>query len=186
VIKNLRLGSTESTQDRSIVVIAVSKNTSGRKNEMMYNGKLQVCKGCKKEYRPWNKENDSSPALRYVYLAGDAFWCSMSCKERYGYIKYKYGMTANEYNTLLVRQGGKCAICGYSDMSNRRVFPHIDHCHDSGEIRGLLCGKCNWGLGSFRDNPQLLLNAIDYLAYPPFRSIYTETSPVEKKPLDND
>lgn len=56
-------------------------------------------------------------------------------------------------------QKGKCAIC-----TTFMAKPHLDHCHRTGEIRGLLCGRCNAGLGFFRDNPFALTQAIGYLA----------------------
>jgi len=64
-------------------------------------------------------------------------------------------------------QGGECAICGQED-SRRRAdgspFPlSVDHDHDSGKLRALLCTKCNVGLGHFRDDPDLLLRAAEYL-----------------------
>ena len=53
-----------------------------------------------------------------------------------------------------------CAICGYPQFSEDLS---IDHCHETGEVRGLLCKHCNLGLGHFRDDPERLKAAIDYL-----------------------
>src|SRR5574343_856998 len=50
----------------------------------------------------------------------------------------KYGMTIDDLNAMLKSQDGKCAICGYSDFSNKFFFPMVDHCHDNGHVRGLL------------------------------------------------
>lgn len=75
----------------------------------------------------------------------------------------KYGMTINEFESILKSQDGKCAICGYSDLSKKNFFPMVDHCHDQGHVRGLLCGECNFGLSKFKDNIELLQNAIKYL-----------------------
>lgn len=78
----------------------------------------------------------------------------------------KYGLTLAEYDRLLVAQDGKCAICGNAETtklhSKIRVLA-VDHCHNTGKIRGLLCGSCNKGLGSFRDDPKLLQKARGYL-----------------------
>ncbi len=77
-------------------------------------------------------------------------------------IRNQYGITLAEYNTMLEAQDYKCAICGNEDeVEGRRLA--IDHCHTSGKVRGLLCGKCNRGLGLFYDNDELLHNAIQYL-----------------------
>jgi hypothetical protein len=61
---------------------------------------------------------------------------------------------------LLSAQDGRCAICG-AERGTRRLA--IDHDHTTGFIRGLLCVRCNTGLGSFRDDPELLRKAIEYL-----------------------
>lgn len=73
----------------------------------------------------------------------------------------RHGITLDEYNKILESQNSLCAICYDSLVSNRK---HLDHCHNSNKIRGILCSKCNHGLGLFRDNPQLLANAIYYLS----------------------
>ncbi len=75
-----------------------------------------------------------------------------------------YGLTIEQYDALSEAQGHVCAICGgigEGHMSRRLV---VDHCHRSGKMRALLCGKCNVGLGSFDDNPTKLRQAIEYLA----------------------
>lgn len=65
------------------------------------------------------------------------------------------------YEQILEKQGGRCAICGKEASGNRFA---IDHSHETGEIRGLLCYQCNTGLGSFRDDSELLRKAIAYLS----------------------
>jgi hypothetical protein len=77
-------------------------------------------------------------------------------------IRNQYGITLADYNDMLEAQDYKCAICRNEDeVEGRRLA--IDHCHTSGKVRGLLCGKCNRGLGLFYDNQELLSNAIKYL-----------------------
>lgn len=73
----------------------------------------------------------------------------------------KYGVTLDWYNAQIERQGGRCAICRQVPTGERPW--HVDHCHDSGVVRGLLCGPCNTGLGHMRDNPAVLRAAADYL-----------------------
>jgi len=77
-------------------------------------------------------------------------------------LKKTYGIGYAEYLTMLEVQNGCCAICGTNDTGNRKAF-HVDHCHATGKIRGLLCGNCNSGIGNLRDNVRLLRRAIDYL-----------------------
>lgn len=70
-----------------------------------------------------------------------------------------YGMTQMQVDEMIVVQGSRCRIC--SSILGR---PHVDHCHSTGKVRGILCGKCNRGLGQFNDNPAILLAAIAYLS----------------------
>lgn len=70
----------------------------------------------------------------------------------------KYGISPEQSDYLLNIQNNKCAICGVE-----LVKPYLDHCHKSFKIRGFLCTQCNVGLGSFKDNPEILRNAIMYL-----------------------
>ena len=72
------------------------------------------------------------------------------------------GCTEIKYNELYAQQKGCCAICGkHSTEFNRSLA--ADHSHISKKVRGLLCTSCNMGLGYFKDNEELLLNAIVYL-----------------------
>lgn len=73
-------------------------------------------------------------------------------------IKYLYGIDQDQYQIMSDNQKSACAICG---IVKERLG--IDHCHESGVIRGLLCSSCNMGLGAFKDNLELLKNAISYL-----------------------
>jgi hypothetical protein len=74
-----------------------------------------------------------------------------------------------EYRSLLDEQGNACAICGDADDNKwsrgglRRDGWHIDHCHETGKVRGVLCPPCNLMLGYARDNVDTLRRAIDYL-----------------------
>ena len=73
-------------------------------------------------------------------------------------LKSRFGITLVEYERMLSAQDGRCAICKASD---RRLC--VDHCHGSGNVRGLLCRDCNAGLGMFRDSEDNLAAAIKYL-----------------------
>jgi hypothetical protein len=79
----------------------------------------------------------------------------------------KYKLTVGEYATMLRLQNGRCAICGRADNKtthNRKQDNFaVDHCHETGKIRGLLCHSCNISIGRFQDNPALLRAAADYL-----------------------
>jgi hypothetical protein len=77
------------------------------------------------------------------------------------YYRRTYGVSADEVDERLADQNGRCAICG--TQPERLASMHLDHDHDAGHLRGLLCVSCNQGLGQFRDDPALLLRAIVYL-----------------------
>jgi hypothetical protein len=83
--------------------------------------------------------------------------------ERKSKLKMTYGITVEQYDALLTRQNSKCAVCAAKKPGGRTKMFFIDHCHNSGKVRGLLCMRCNTGLGLFLDNPKFLSNAISYL-----------------------
>ena len=74
----------------------------------------------------------------------------------------QYGLTLDDYDEMLEEQGNSCAICDVH-ISALPTNLHVDHCHTTGKVRGLLCNKCNAGLGMYNDNPELLYTAIKYL-----------------------
>jgi len=76
--------------------------------------------------------------------------------------RIKFGVTPGEYNRMLKKQSGVCRICEEVCKSGNKLS--VDHNHKNGRIRGLLCGKCNRGLGSFNDDYGLMMKAIQYLA----------------------
>lgn len=78
----------------------------------------------------------------------------------------KYGITLAEYDFMAAAQCGKCAICGIDESGVKHGRLHVDHCHETNKVRGLLCNNCNHGLGKFKDNPKLLSEAIKYLEEP--------------------
>jgi hypothetical protein len=80
---------------------------------------------------------------------------------RVSFIKRTYGLTEKQYNELWESQNDSCAICKTKEKSSRKF--HIDHCHKTNEIRGILCHYCNTALGLCKDNTDILQNAINYL-----------------------
>lgn len=75
------------------------------------------------------------------------------------WLKYKYRITKEQYDERVKVQGGKCAIC----LKIPSEPLHVDHCHESKKVRGLLCRQCNTGLGQFKDSPLNLFRASKYL-----------------------
>ena len=81
-------------------------------------------------------------------------------------LKYRYGITVNEYENLLKIQGGCCSICKTKNPSHKRKASNyfcVDHCHSTGKVRGLLCSTCNTALGLLEDSKDNLLEAVNYL-----------------------
>lgn len=101
-------------------------------------------------------------------------------------LKTQYGLSLIDYDNLLKKQNGVCAICSKkekqkSNKNGKIDSLRVDHCHKTGIIRGLLCSKCNFGIGQFQDNINLLNKAINYLQpYDPNRIKKTRMRGVEQ------
>lgn len=83
-------------------------------------------------------------------------------------LRTKFGITLAEYGELLLKQNGACAICkrAETDTRNGKVKAlAVDHDHETGVVRALLCVACNTGLGKFRDDPDLLIEASNYIKH---------------------
>ena len=80
--------------------------------------------------------------------------------ERKRNLRLKFGITVEEYDALLEAQGGICAIC--ASPPGKKLLA-VDHHHDTGAIRGLLCSNCNTSLGLMKDDPDRLERAVAYL-----------------------
>lgn len=85
-------------------------------------------------------------------------------RERDAYLKRKFGISLAEYDAILAEQGGVCAVCSRPPTCG--ISLHVDHDHDTGRIRGLLCFRCNNALGDLEDDPALLRAAARYLEPP--------------------
>jgi hypothetical protein len=82
-------------------------------------------------------------------------------KMREIHLRNKFGLTPCEYDRILESQGGVCALCECPPTPG--ISLHVDHDHGTGEIRGLLCVRCNNALGLFREDPDLLRRAARYV-----------------------
>ena len=79
-------------------------------------------------------------------------------------LKRLYGITLNEYNQMLVEQGHRCKTCGTTEPGGKHGKFMVDHSHNTGEVRGLLCKSCNIALGEVGDNISTLQKMIEYLS----------------------
>ncbi|MET1001827.1 MAG: endonuclease VII domain-containing protein [Acidimicrobiia bacterium] len=143
-------------------------NPSGR------DGTRPECKVCTKaRRREWyasNREREIERVTEWqranpdrVKATMDAFRAAGRKKlsDRKSHLKRNYGLTLDQYEEMLAAQGGVCAICRQPRPEDRTL--HVDHDHETGEIRGLLCFKCNNALGDFNDDHDLFQTAADYL-----------------------
>lgn len=119
---------------------------------------MKTCRlcGCEKSLAEFHSHPGTSDGLESRCIP---------CKRkntRRNELRRKYGITEKVYSQILEAQGGVCAICGNPSSPGKSLA--VDHDHESGAIRGLLCFECNTGLGKFRDSLDLLETAHAYLA----------------------
>lgn len=122
--------------------------------------------GRSRRTRPYCKGCDiAAGRLRYQRLKAinPTLW---RLKIRQSAVKSKYGLTLSQCEALLKGQSGKCAICRRGLERFASAGAHVDHCHRTGKVRGVLCHTCNKALGYFKDDPALLGRAIRYLQAP--------------------
>jgi hypothetical protein len=81
---------------------------------------------------------------------------------RTGHLRSKYGLSLAEFDALLARQGGRCAICHSTDPGGKGAW-HVDHDHETGVVRALLCHGCNTGIGALGEDVDRLMAAAAYL-----------------------
>jgi hypothetical protein len=85
-------------------------------------------------------------------------------RNRQYWLKHKYRVSVADMEALLEQQGWKCACCGTSSPAGKRDTFVVDHCHDTGAVRGLLCNNCNVGIGRLGDTLAGVMNAVRYLS----------------------
>jgi Recombination endonuclease VII len=101
-------------------------------------------------------------------------YCSRACREEWRYqspeyrdwyLQHTYGISAAEYDRMLASQGGGCALCGKRAEEQKRYgkYLHVDHDHDTGRVRGLLCDRHNLLIGQWDHDSMLLRRAAEYI-----------------------
>jgi len=114
--------------------------------------KCKTCVGCTKRkcVKVWREKNPEQNSVSDIHTK----------------LRRKYGLEPKDFHRMFDEQLGKCMICGLTlswAEGDKRVRPHVDHNHETGQVRSLLCLTCNTGLGMFQDNPELLTAASQYL-----------------------
>lgn len=125
-------------------------------------GRQSICKVCQnKASTEWAQNNaERTREIHHQYLERLGPEGRAERNRRANY-KAAYGITIEEYDRLLTEQGDACAICREPCPSGRRLA--VDHDHETGAVRGLLCGPCNIAIGLMRDSLELLDAAMGYL-----------------------
>lgn len=140
------------------------------KDKYNTDGFTYSCKDCRNGvYNKYYSDNPEKAKEKNLLQKDNrkAYYSSVTgiVSSRRAHLKRMYGITLEEYNALLKKQDHKCAICKGYESSYRNEVLSVDHNHDTGKIRGLLCNTCNRGLGLFKDNEENLINAINYLKH---------------------
>lgn len=78
-------------------------------------------------------------------------------------LRSKYGLSADDVEEMIATQGGRCKICRSLLGATKTDRPNVDHNHETGAVRGILCHPCNVGIGCFHDDPKRLVAAMGYL-----------------------
>lgn len=148
-LANARKRNTEEKRKKDNLRLLEKYRNSPNKEELLQKmrdyGKYKRNKSRKNSVRREKYQKDESERL----------------KIKNGYLKSRYGITLEEFNSLFFSQNKRCKICN-STVSKGKGWT-VDHCHKSGNVRGILCGPCNSGLGLFNDNVGRLRKAITYL-----------------------
>lgn len=111
--------------------------------------------------RQWRKRNADKVKSQAKRYAQKSDYQDIQKNSR---LLREYGISLSDYNDLIEKQSGRCAICGKElDHTFGHNAVHVDHCHTTNAVRGVLCRLCNVGLGSFRDDVSSLQKAIRYL-----------------------
>jgi hypothetical protein len=119
------------------------------------------CKDCEKEERDNWRSSEEVKARNKEKVRE---WSGNNPEKRMvSWLKSRYALTLDQYYKMWEKQDYKCAICGLPEPESVGKKFCIDHCHDTGVVRGLLCFGCNTMLGNAQDDPEILQNAIDYL-----------------------
>lgn len=146
------------------------------KHRSRKDGHSGICRGCSKivkaEYRSKNPDKIKAYSSRYYSAHKDRENAKARVYRKANPERFKayereqhYGLRDAEFKRLLEAQSNSCAVCEFvfTTEGSKEEAANVDHCHTTGEVRGLLCAKCNKAIGLFKDSPVLLERAAEYL-----------------------
>lgn len=134
-------------------------------NKSQGRGKTHYCKPCQSDYMADVYQRTKDKRAQYLADNKDV----IAERKRSYYLRSTFGITIEKYERMEVAQNGVCLICREPEVvpdprnPNQTKRLAVDHCHETQEVRGLLCQRCNMGLGYFRDRHDLLFAASEYL-----------------------
>lgn len=131
------------------------------RNSKSKDGRRPYCKVCVNSWYDYSKVSEERRAARKLWVQNDMKENPIKYKVK-DWNKKGLNITAEQYLKMYADQGGCCYLCGKSELELTYKLS-LDHCHETGQIRGLLCMNCNVGLGNFQDNTEILRKAIEYL-----------------------
>lgn len=116
----------------------------GKEFNHTYKGRLYCSLKCASKYNPSRPWNDKQRHYKYVI---------------------NYGITLDDYNKMFEEQEGRCKICKTHQSEMKKAL-HVDHNHQTGKVRGLLCHNCNLALGRLKEDPEIIAAALEYVLSP--------------------
>jgi len=132
--------------------------------ELIWSRKYHKSPQGKEKRKEWVDQNkEKIEEYKEVYRNDPERTAKAKVYSRQWRLMKDFGLTVDDYDRMLKDQNGGCAICGADDSGNKRDHFAVDHDHKSGKVRGLLCYQCNVGLGHFKEDPDLLRKAANYL-----------------------
>jgi hypothetical protein len=138
---------------KSCKICSVRKNFIDFHKNLNADGRYNVCKKCHYERNQKVRKDPKHKERFKQYQKSNAMF-------------RRYGIILSQYEEMVEKQNNKCLICGNEPLIDGKIQNrslHIDHCHKTGKIRGLLCHLCNRGIGLFRERKDLIEKALKYI-----------------------
>lgn len=130
--------------------VAKSKfNSPQERDRAYYSANRERILAKNRRWAKQNRQRASTPERRH------AFWK--------WWLKSQYGITPEQFTRMMIQQQGRCAICSTAFGEGQGKAPYVDHCHENGTLRELLCSRCNVALGHADDSPERLQAMADYI-----------------------
>jgi len=140
----------------------ITREERNARRRERYRADPEKHKAYQREWLRNNPENRRAASRRWRVNNPDKVKAYRESPETRAYsrnlrLKSEYGITQSDYDAMVEKQNGICPIC---ELEKKLV---VDHDHETGKVRALLCGQCNTGLGSLKDSPQIVEKALQYL-----------------------